>query len=217
MRGRMGANEIIGIYRKRAKNYDFWARLYWIAGIRTEYYRKCAIESLNACKGGKIIDLCCGTGLNFPLIMKKVGKTGKITGVDITDAMLKKAKERVVKNKWKNITLVHSDAAKYKFPAKADGVVTTLALTLSPEYDEVIKNAHTTLRKGGRFVILDFKMPEGPAKMLAPFLIFLTKPYGIKRELASRHPWESIKRYFRNLHMREFYMGFLYVAYGEKK
>jgi len=45
--------------------------------------------------------MCCGTGLNFPLLQAAVGPAGRIIGVDLTDAMLDGARRRVERNGWK--------------------------------------------------------------------------------------------------------------------
>jgi SAM-dependent methyltransferase len=51
------------------------------------------------------------TGRNFPLILEKIGPTGKLLGVDYTPDMLARARERVERERWKNVELVQGDAA----------------------------------------------------------------------------------------------------------
>ena len=53
--------------------------------------------------------------------------------------MLEKADNRIRRNSWSNITLVQSDASAYQFPKRVDGIISTFALTLVPEYDKVIQ------------------------------------------------------------------------------
>ena len=161
-------------------------------------------------------EIGCGTGLNFPLLQKEVGPEGKIIGVDLTEAMLDHARRRVEENGWSNVELVQGDAALYQFPSDVDGVISTFALTLCLEYDAVIRNGCTALKPGKRWVILDLKMPSGWLSRLAPLLIFLTKPFGVTADLAARHPWESINKYMKNTSMTELYMGFVYIASGER-
>lgn len=145
-----------------------------------------------------------------------VGPKGKIIGVDLTDEMLKQAQRRVEKNSWSNVELVKSDAALYQFPSEIDGVISTFALTLSPEFDKVIKNGCKALKTGKRWVVLDLKMPSNWLRHFAPLLIFLTRPFGVTKDLAIRHPWESINKYLENIYLEEFYMGFVYIAIGQR-
>ena len=149
----LSKDAILKLYRKRAGNYDFTANLYYFIGFREMKYRKMTISQLRLKPGDTAIEIGCGTGLNFKYVQQAVGDTGQIIGVDLTDAMLKQAKSRVVKNEWENIRLVKSDAAEYDFPAGINGVYSTFALTLVPEYQAVIERASDALVDGGRFAI----------------------------------------------------------------
>ncbi len=180
--------DVINIYRKRAKRYNFTANLFYLIGFRLQAYRKKAVQALNLQRGDTVVEIGCGTGLNFPLLQQAVGPEGKIIGTDITDAMLAQAQERVEENGWSNVELVQTDAALFDFPTGVDGIISTFALTLVPEFDKVIQNGSEALAAGGRWVILDFKLPSSWLARLAPFLVFLTKPFGVSLELAMRHP-----------------------------
>jgi demethylmenaquinone methyltransferase/2-methoxy-6-polyprenyl-1,4-benzoquinol methylase len=50
--------------------------------------RKRAVRALNLQRGDTVVDIGCGTGLNFPLLQGAIGPEGTIVGVDLTDAML---------------------------------------------------------------------------------------------------------------------------------
>lgn len=211
----LSKNEVVNIYRKRAKRYDFTANLYYLMGFREWAYRRQAVAALDLRPGDKVVEIGCGTGLNFPLLQEAVGPEGRIIGVDLTDAMLAQARQRVADNGWSNVDLVLSDAAAFQFPAGIDGILSTFALTLAPEYDQVIRRGSQALAPGRRWVILDFKMPANWLANLAPLLAFLTSPFGVRLEMASRHPWESMERYLHNTRLSEHYGGFVYIAVGE--
>lgn len=209
--------EVRDVYRKRAENYDFTVQLYRLLGFRMDAYREQAIESLHLKAGDTVVDIACGTGANFPLLQEKVGQGGKIVGVDFTDAMLAKARERVEKQQWRNVELVWSDAASYPFPETVDGVISTFAIIYVPEFDQVIRNGSRSLAAGGRFVVLDFKLPSGRISHLAPFGLFVTRPWGLSMEMASRHPWESIHKQLKHMRLTELYGGFVFLAVGEQE
>jgi len=107
--------------------------------------------------GGTVVEIGCGTGLNFQYLLNTIGRSGHLIGVDLTDAMLEKAKERVERNGWHNVTLVQADAATYSFPLNVNGVISAFALTLVPEYEMIIERAARAMAQQGRFVILDLK------------------------------------------------------------
>ncbi len=57
--------EIAQLYGKRAGSYDVSANLYYLLGIREFAYRKMAVRALNLQQGDTVVELGCGTGLNF--------------------------------------------------------------------------------------------------------------------------------------------------------
>ena len=203
------------LYRKRARHYDISANLYYLLGFREFAYRAMAIRALNAQRGKTIIEIGCGTGLNFRLLREAVGSEGKIIGVDLTPEMLLKARNRIERNNWSNIDLVQADAGRYQFPDRIDGVISTFAITLVPEYDQVIRRGASALTSGGRFVVLDFKKPANWPMWLIKFFVFITRPFGLSLDLAERHPWESIKRHLTMVTYEELYFGGLYLCAGE--
>jgi demethylmenaquinone methyltransferase/2-methoxy-6-polyprenyl-1,4-benzoquinol methylase len=146
---------IIDIYRQRAKTYD--AR-----GISSlETWRKEAVKLLNLERGDHVVDMGCGTGLNFALLQEAIGSEGRIIGVDLTDAMLDHARHRIAAHGWKNVELVQSDATQYAFPTQVDGIISTFALTFVPDCERVIQNGCQSLAPGRQWVVLDMAWPTG--------------------------------------------------------
>jgi ubiquinone/menaquinone biosynthesis C-methylase UbiE len=208
-------SQLRGLYRKRAANYDFSANLYYLIGFRETWYRKHAVAALGLKHGDTVVEIGCGTGLNFPYLLQSVGETGRLVGVDLTDAMLEKATERVRRNGWRNVELVETDAAVYVFPAGIQGVLSTFALTLVPEYEKVIDHATRALVPGGRFVIADFKKPDRWPLWLVKLGVLITKPFGVSLDLTERKPWQVMTKCFAQVTVTEFFGGSVYIALGE--
>ncbi len=207
---------IIKAYRKYAKDYDFAVKLYRLLGIKIGKYRKITVKALELSKGDTVVELGCGTGLNFPLILEAIGQEGKLIGVDLVDKMLDQARKRIKENGWKNVELIQSDFAEYKFPEGIDGIFSTGALSYSPHYDKIIKKGHNALKTGKNFVILDFKMSKGPARIFAPIFLFFTKPFVANKEYLEQTAWKSIEKYFEKTSYMEGWGGFLYISVGKK-
>jgi hypothetical protein len=130
--------------------------------------------------------------------------------------MLSEANLRVLGHGWLNVELVNSDAALYVFPAALDGIVSAFALTLVPEFDEVVRRGSEALRFGKRCVVLDFKMPTSRF-MTAPVLAkLMTGPFGGTIEMATRKPWQSLQRYLAATEFLDLFHGGAYIAVGEK-
>jgi len=213
----LSLEQVRELYNKRAKYYDISANLYYLIGFREDAYRKKAIGALGLRPGDTVVDMCCGTGLNFRHIQERIGSEGRVIGIDLTEKMLDQAAARVERNGWKNVELVHSDAAKYAFPEGVNGIISSFAITLVPQYDEVIRAGSEVLAPGGRWSVLDFRMPEGWHARLAPVLIRLTSPFGVTADLETRHPWESMERYMDDVTVSGHYLGFVYIASGVKR
>jgi ubiquinone/menaquinone biosynthesis C-methylase UbiE len=209
---------LISVYRKRAKRYDRSAILLYLLGFRHEAYRKRAIGCLALKAGDTVVDLGCGTGLSFSLLLTQIGPSGRIIGVDLTDAMLEQAHLRIAAHGWSNIELVKSDITDYAFPQGIDGILSTFALTLTAGFDDVIRKGAWALLPEKRFVILDFKRPTGwLMNVIAPVLAkLLTGAFGGTIDMASRKPWHSLEKYLLLQEFTNLYLGGAYIAVGEQ-
>lgn len=212
---------VIETYRKRAKNYDFTANLYYLIGFREWAYRKQAVAALNLSPGDTVVEVGCGTGLNFPLLQEAVGPTGKIIGVDLTDAMLEQARQRITEQGWRNVELIQSDAAQYAFPEAVDGLLSTFALSLVPEPDRVIESGAAALNPGKRWVVLDLKMPDNWLRHFWPIILPIVKPFAVTENLVERRPWqiihEAMDEYLDSVRFDNLYLGFAFITTGQQR
>ena len=212
----LAKNQILELYRRRAGNYDLSANLYYLIGFREAKYRKMAVAALKLRAGGTVVELGCGTGLNFGYLVDVVGDAGRVIGIDLTDAMLEKARYRVAKNGWRNVAVLQSDAAEYVLPPGVKGVISTFALTLVPEFEQVIARVAQMLAPEGRLVVLDFKQPNQWPLWAIKFGVWITHPFGVSLDLAERKPWIAMTKYFPEVSLQEVYGGFVYIATGVK-
>jgi len=184
---------LIATYRKKAKHYDATSWLYPVPGYPHRAQRLRAVQALGLRAGDSVIDIACGTGDNFPLIEEVIGPDGRIVGVDMTDAMLACAQDRIAKNGWSNISLVQADAAGFDFPAEVNGILSTYALTQVPECAQVIAHGAAALHQGGRWVVLDLKIPDNTPKWLTQLGTASVRPFASIDEWKMRRPWEAIR------------------------
>jgi ubiquinone/menaquinone biosynthesis C-methylase UbiE len=207
--------EIRAVYQKRAGIYEFAVNCCYLLGFPIGRYRRLVIEALEPQPGDTIIEIGCGTGMNFPLLEKKIGAEGKIIGIDISEAMLDRAKKRIDTAGWQNVELIHSSAADYTFPDGVDGIIAVGVLTYEPDYDKVIERGAAALASGKRWVIFDYKMPTGWFRRIVPLFIWVFRSFGISMALFKRTSWKSIKQHLQNSKIQEFYFGLIFIASGE--
>jgi demethylmenaquinone methyltransferase/2-methoxy-6-polyprenyl-1,4-benzoquinol methylase len=184
---------LIETYRRKAKHFDKTSRLYPVPGYPQRAQRLRAVEALDLRPGDSVIDIACGTGTNFPLIEEAIGPAGRIVGVDLTDAMLAQAQHRIETHGWSNISLVQADAAEFDFPSEVDAILSTYALTQVPECGDVIAHGAAALSGGGRWVVLDLKIPDNAPRRLAQLGTAVVRPFAFIDEWIARRPWETIR------------------------
>ena len=217
-------SQIKDVYCRCAPYYDRLDELFRLVGANTNAYRDFAIEALNLSPGDTVVDLGCGTGLNFSRLEKTITDKGHIIGVDLTDGMLDKAQHRITQNEWKNVKLIESDMTKYTFPTNVNGILSTFAIPIIvDDYDKVIQRAAEALCPGGHLVTLDMKKPKGwpewVVRILASFLGRMFGGFTLQDclDYAERTPWESINKYMDKVTYKEFYAGAFYVCVGQKR
>jgi demethylmenaquinone methyltransferase/2-methoxy-6-polyprenyl-1,4-benzoquinol methylase len=204
---------LVETYRKKAKHYDVISRLYPAPGYPQRKQRLRAVQALGLRRGDTVVDVACGTGLNFSLLEEAIGPEGRIVGVDLTDAMLAQAGRRIEANGWGNVSLVQADAAAFDFPAGVDAILSTYALTQVPECGEVITHGAAALAEGGRWVVLDLKAPDAAPRWLA-------RPFASIDQWVARRPWETIRAAMQeeltDLSWTELFFGTAFLAAGSR-
>jgi ubiquinone/menaquinone biosynthesis C-methylase UbiE len=91
----MGANAIAKVfYNFIAPIYDFFFGPF-TPGVLS--MRRRLVEKMELQEGSSVLEICIGTGANLPLIHEKIGKRGRIDGIDISDGMLERCRERARK------------------------------------------------------------------------------------------------------------------------
>ena len=209
---------LIETYRKKAKHYDITSRFYPVPGYPQRGQRLRAVQALGLRPGDSVVDIACGTGVNFSLIEQVIGPEGRIVGVDLTDAMLAQAQHRIEANGWSNIDLVQSDAAEFDFPTGVDAILSTYALTQVPESEHVIARGAAGLSRGGHWAVLDLKVPDNAPRWLTELGLALARPFGSIDEWTMRRPWETIhaamQDWLVDLSWSELFFGTAFLAAG---
>lgn len=161
------------------------------------------IEALSPAEGTQVLDIGCGTGLNFPLLQDKIGASGTIVGIDNSAHMLEQARRRARKRGWNNVILIQADAAMLS-PAVvgrriasdgglqlSDAVLTTYALSLIPEWQQAWENMKALCRPGSMASVVDMQDPQGAAAIFTPLARLACRLGGAD---IHAHPWTAVER-----------------------
>ncbi|MGI8459988.1 MAG: class I SAM-dependent methyltransferase [Propionibacteriaceae bacterium] len=201
-------------YRLAARSYDLISgEPVYRAG------RRLGIAALNLRPGDLVLDVGCGTGLNFAGLRAAVGTTGRVVGLDASTTMLRQAAARTVRNRWRNVELVQADATTAPpevllewLGRPCDGVLATYALSLMRSWRAAWRTMLSLTAPAGRLAVVDLQRPMDvprPAVWLA--------------ELACRlggsdvdaQPWTAVEQDCAGVRAAQVWAGHLQVRSGQ--
>jgi phosphatidylethanolamine/phosphatidyl-N-methylethanolamine N-methyltransferase len=165
--------------------YDRWAPVYdLVFGPVFERGRRAAIAAAERI-GGRIIEVGVGTGISLP----EYSRRNRIVGIDISEAMLEKARDRVVELGLDHVEVLEvMDAERLNFPNDSfDVVVAQYVVTAVPNPEAALNEFLRVLRPGGEIIILSRVGAEaGPRRTVEHLIAPAARKLGWRTEF----PWQ---------------------------
>jgi ubiquinone/menaquinone biosynthesis C-methylase UbiE len=193
-------------YERAAPGYDRHMR-------RLARWQRLAVARLQLARGQTVIDVACGTGLNFASIEEAIGPDGRIIGIDLSPEMLAHARERVLVSRWDNVTLIEAAVEQADIAAVADAALFSFThdVLQSPR---AVANVVAHLKPGARIGSAGGKLA---ARWNLPVNFVVrraARPY-ISTFRNFDSPWRELERYVENLEIQQLAFGGAYVAWAQ--
>jgi SAM-dependent methyltransferase len=125
--------------------------------------------------GEVVVDLGSGGGLDVFLASKMVGPEGRAIGIDMTPAMIERARANALAGGYTNVDFYQSTIDRIPLPdASVDCVISNCVLNLAPDKPAVFREIARVLKPGGRVAVSDIALkcdlPEAVAQSIAAYV-----------------------------------------------
>jgi phosphatidylethanolamine/phosphatidyl-N-methylethanolamine N-methyltransferase len=178
-----------------ARVYERWAPIYdFVFGRVFEFGRQAAIDATNRV-GGCILDVGVGTGIALP----QYAKTSRVFGVDLSEPMLRRAQNRVTRQKLDHVqNLSVMDAGRLAFAdASFNVVVAQYVINTVPHPEQTLSEFARVLAPGGEIILLNRVGAEvGPRRVVERWLSPVVNRLGWRSEF----PWTRMAHWLEQAH-----------------
>jgi ubiquinone/menaquinone biosynthesis C-methylase UbiE len=127
-----------------------WARLQARTDVQLEPLGRLAMNALELRTGERVLDVGCGAGATVLELAERVGQSGSVVGLDLSEPLLERARERVAASGRTNIELKLGDAAKASFEQPFDALFSRFGVMFFDDPVGAFRNLRAALKRGGR-------------------------------------------------------------------
>jgi SAM-dependent methyltransferase len=199
-------------YRRRAGFYDLELALF-------EPLRRRAIERLALHPGECVLDLACGTGLSLPLLAQRVGRHGRVIGIEQSPEMLERARQRVQAQRLPQVTLQCTPVEEAAIPGPADAALFHFTHDVLRR-PEAIANVLRHLKPGARVVAsgLKWAAPWAPG-VPSPVNLFVwpAAAHSVTSFDGLGRPWSLLQAQLGALEVEPALLDAAYLAWGVRR
>ncbi len=194
MRAEFTNESVTRVYERWAPVYDF------VFGRIFEFGRESAIDAANRI-GGCILDVGVGTGIALPMYARST----RLFGVDLSEAMLRRARERVADRGLNHVEcLAVMDAQRLAFAtASFNVIVAQYVINTVPHPEQTLDEFARVLKPGGEIILLNrVGADSGPGRAIEKWLSPVANRLGWRSEF----PWARLARWVEtapNMHLIE--------------
>jgi SAM-dependent methyltransferase len=195
-------------YRHRAPIYDLELAVF-------EPARRAAIDRLALRAGDVVLDVGCGTGLSMPLLHQGVGARGRVVGIEQCPEMIALARQRVLQNGWRNVTLIESSSEEAAIPRRADAALFHFTHDILRE-PLALLNVASSLRPGATVVACGLQWAAPWAWPLNLFVLGAAL-HSVTSMQGLAQPWSLLAQHLDDLRIDSMMGGCIYLVSGSMR
>lgn len=194
------------------KFYKFHARIYDQTRWLILYGRNSAVDALGLQPGQSVMEVGCGTGSNFRHLVRAVGPSGSVTGVDASEHMLGVARKRIHRNGWNNVHARLADASELSLGERFDAILFGYSAAVIPRWEQAIEHAAQHLKPHGTLGILEF----GTFKRWPRPIGFIAKKWLSRNHVKVHRPIEAhMRRCLHDVRVQRRFGDYYFIATGK--
>ena len=176
--------------------------------------RQKAVSLLNLKKGDRVLDAGCGSGGSFPYLIKVIGETGEIVGVEISPQTIKNTNKRITKNNWQNVHVVEADANTVNLSGSFDGLLMFAAPDVYAS-EQALSNIFPHLTVNSKVVIFGAKISKKRfGWLLNGTLRLVFSKLSSSTPSLNSEPWKILEKRLQDFQIKEYFFGWMFLAHG---
>jgi len=195
-------------YAELAPHYD-------ASCARIARARDYALAMLNPQRGETIIDVACGTGASLPGLAERVGKAGRVIGIEQSPHMVSRARKRFSGRELPaNVQIVEAPVEEARTRLRADALLLCYTHDVL-QLEHAVQNLVRLAKPGARVVVVGLRLlPWWYATPVNVWNCWTVRKY-LTTYRGLRQPWQPLRRYCSDFAIiRTFHAGSSYAALG---
>lgn len=179
--------------------------------LRTE-----AVQRLRLQPGDRVIDAGCGNGGSFPFLLGQVGSAGEVVGIEISPAMVQRARSHIQEHDWKNVSVIEASAENAALSGEFDALLLFAAheILTSPA---MLDHLFAHLKDGARAAAFGAKLAPPPLGWLVnPFFRRISRKWLPHSTPIDTQPWRLLSARLSQVKVEQRLGGAMYLVSGQR-